>query len=107
MATTVGSSTPLPTTPAATGTAATKKTSGVDDIANRDTFLQLLIAQIKNQNPLNPTDGVQFLTQLAQFSSLEQGMQMRDSLSSIQTVLDGRLPAASGTTTTSANQGKS
>ncbi len=35
-------------------------------------FLKLLVAQIKNQDPLNPADGVQFLTQLAQFTQLEQ-----------------------------------
>ena len=36
-------------------------------LSDKNTFLQLLIAQIKNQNPLSPTDGVQFLSQLAQF----------------------------------------
>jgi flagellar basal-body rod modification protein FlgD len=41
-------------------------------IVNKDDFLKLLVAQIKNQDPLNPTDGVQFLSQLAQFSQLEQ-----------------------------------
>ncbi|MBZ5604739.1 MAG: hypothetical protein LAO79_20770 [Acidobacteriia bacterium] len=41
-------------------------------LANEETFLQLLVAQIKNQDPTQPTDGTQFLTQLAQFSSLEQ-----------------------------------
>jgi flagellar basal-body rod modification protein FlgD len=47
---------------------ADKKSSEV----SKDTFLQLLVAQIKNQNPLSPADGVQFLTQLAQFTELEQ-----------------------------------
>ncbi|HWZ34284.1 MAG TPA: flagellar hook capping FlgD N-terminal domain-containing protein [Bryobacteraceae bacterium] len=41
-------------------------------IANETTFLQLLVAQIKNQDPTQPTDGTQFLSQLAQFSQLEQ-----------------------------------
>jgi flagellar basal-body rod modification protein FlgD len=35
-------------------------------------FLNLLITQLKNQDPLNPADNQQFLAQLAQFSSLEQ-----------------------------------
>lgn len=35
-------------------------------------FMNLMIAQIKNQSPLNPTDSSKFLSQLAQFSSLEQ-----------------------------------
>jgi flagellar basal-body rod modification protein FlgD len=52
---------------------------------NKETFLQLLVAQIKNQNPLNPADGVQFLTQLAQFSELEQMMGIRDEIAGLRT----------------------
>ena len=51
--------------------------SNVDGLANENTFLQLLVAQIKNQNPLNPTDGTQFVSQLAQFSQLEQTIAVR------------------------------
>ena len=47
-------------------------TAGVDPLANENTFLKLLVAQIQNQDPLQPTDSIQFVTQLAQFSSLEQ-----------------------------------
>jgi flagellar basal-body rod modification protein FlgD len=47
---------------------------------SKDAFLQLLVAQIKNQDPLNPTDGAQFLSQLAQFSQLEQLIGLRDDL---------------------------
>jgi flagellar basal-body rod modification protein FlgD len=43
-----------------------------DPLANENTFLKLLVAQIQNQDPLQPTDSIQFVTQLAQFSSLEQ-----------------------------------
>ncbi len=35
-------------------------------------FLQLLVAQLQNQDPLDPMDGTQFVSQLAQFSQLEQ-----------------------------------
>lgn len=58
------------------------------DLANKETFLKLLVAQIKNQNPLSPSDGVQFLSQLAQFSGLEQSMETNKQLGSIQTVLN-------------------
>lgn len=40
--------------------------------ADKDTFLKLLVAQMKNQDPLQPQDSAQFMAQLAQFSSLEQ-----------------------------------
>src|SRR5690348_10656412 len=54
----------------------------------KDMFLQLLVAQIKNQDPLNPSDGVQFLTQLAQFQQLENGMNMSQDLAAIRADLD-------------------
>ena len=54
--------------------------SSVDGLANENTFLQLLVAQIKNQDPTNPTDSVQFLSQLAQFSQLEQLIGIRQEL---------------------------
>lgn len=47
---------------------------------NEQMFLQLLVAQIKNQDPLNPTDSVQFVSQLAQFSELEQVIAIRGDL---------------------------
>ena len=39
---------------------------------NEQQFLQLLVAQLKNQDPVSPMDGSQFVSQLAQFSELEQ-----------------------------------
>lgn len=39
---------------------------------NKDLFLKLLVAQMSNQDPLNPQDPTQYVTQLAQFSMLEQ-----------------------------------
>jgi len=48
----------------------------------RDEFLQMLIAQLENQDPLNPQDATEFTAQLAQFSSLEQ-------LISIESSIDG------------------
>jgi flagellar basal-body rod modification protein FlgD len=40
-------------------------------------FLQLLVAQLKGQNPLDPKDGAEFVSQLAQFSSLEELVSIR------------------------------
>ncbi len=53
-----------------TSTVRTATTSKVG--ADQEMFLKLLVAQMKNQDPLNPQDGTQYMTQLAQFSSLEQ-----------------------------------
>src|SRR4051812_1864877 len=46
----------------------------------KDDFMQLLIAQLKNQDPMKPTDDTQFIAQLAQFSSLEATNKMNDTL---------------------------
>jgi flagellar basal-body rod modification protein FlgD len=39
---------------------------------DKDMFLKLMVAQLKNQDPMNPTDSSQFLAQTAQFTSLEK-----------------------------------
>jgi len=46
----------------------------------KEMFLKLLVAQLTNQNPLNPMEDTEFLGQLAQYSSLEQLMNMNDTL---------------------------
>jgi flagellar basal-body rod modification protein FlgD len=61
--------------------------SGLDPLANESTFLTLLVEQLKNQDPQSPADPTQFVAQLAQFSELEQVMQMNQTLTSIQTEL--------------------
>lgn len=57
--------------------------NGINGLANENTFLQLLVAQLKNQNPAQPMDGTTFVTQLAQFSELEQSLASRQDLDSI------------------------
>ena len=39
---------------------------------SKNMFLQLMVAQLKNQDPLNPSDSTQFVTELAQMQQLEQ-----------------------------------
>ena len=46
----------------------------------KDDFLQMLVTQLKNQDPLNPMDGTDFVAQLATFSSLEQLTNMNSQL---------------------------
>jgi flagellar basal-body rod modification protein FlgD len=54
-----------------TPTAPTSELSGPRQLGQGD-FLKLLVTQLKNQDPLNPTDNTEFVAQLAQFSQLEQ-----------------------------------
>ncbi|MBX8491519.1 flagellar hook assembly protein FlgD [Pseudomonas cichorii] len=51
----------------------------------KDAFLQLLVTQMKNQNPLDPQDNTQFVAQLAQFSSLESMQNLTSTVDSIAT----------------------
>jgi flagellar basal-body rod modification protein FlgD len=66
-------------TPAsATGTTpqnnSTNSTSGTSSLLNKDQFLQLMMAKLQNQNPMSPnsSDPTQYVTELAQFTALEQ-----------------------------------
>src|SRR5688572_16837340 len=49
-----------------------KPTTEAAQELGKDTFLKLLVAQMKYQNPMAPTDGAQFLAQTAQFSMVER-----------------------------------
>src|ERR1700693_2980314 len=93
---------PTALTSSASSTATTPATDPTAALANEDTFLQLLVAQIKNQDPTNPTDSVQFLTQLAQFSQLEQLIGIRQEL---QPPASQTTPSGSSTGTTNQNDG--
>jgi flagellar basal-body rod modification protein FlgD len=59
------------TTSATTATSATTR-KATDNILGKDDFLKLMVAQMKNQDPMNPSDDKDNIAQMAQFSSLEQ-----------------------------------
>jgi flagellar basal-body rod modification protein FlgD len=73
---------PITTDPIITGSS--QAPVGPSKELGRDAFLSLLITQLQNQDPLNPTDSTAFTAQLAQFSSLEQLGNVNDNLKQLQ-----------------------
>jgi flagellar basal-body rod modification protein FlgD len=68
---------------AGTGPTAAATTKG--PTLTKDDFLRLLVTQLQHQDPLNPLDQNQFLAQTAQFSQLEQLVNINDALAQLVT----------------------
>ena len=71
-------------TTAAPQTASSTTTSS-DNTLNYNDFLQLLVAQLKNQDPTNPSDPTAFVSQLASFSAVEQQVNTNSKLDALLT----------------------
>jgi flagellar basal-body rod modification protein FlgD len=74
---------PLSSSSSSTSADSTAAIAATDTLGNENTFLQLLVAQIKNQDPTSPVDSSTFLTQLAEFSQLEQLVGIRQDVSQL------------------------
>ncbi len=86
-----------PAASSATGAASNNTnslTSTANAISNQNTFLQLMISELQNQDPTNPTDGTQFITQLAQFSSVASQTQSATDLDTIVQLMQQSAAAA-------------
>src|ERR1700756_689812 len=79
-----------------TSNSSTPATLPGQDLANEQTFLQLFVAQLKNQDPLNPNS--QDPTQM--LSELEQSLQLNSTVSNIDSLLVANQNASAGTTAT-------
>jgi len=69
------------------GTTGTSTTNANGKVLGEDDFLQMLVAQLQNQDPLNPLSGSDFAAQLAQFSSLDQLTEINTQLSNLASSL--------------------
>jgi len=67
-------------------------TPASSNLATQSTFLQLLVAQLKNQDPEQPTDGTAFVTELAQFTTLQEDTESATDLDTIVASLPGLTP---------------
>ena len=63
------------------------KTNNRNDALGKDAFLQLLVTQMQYQDPLDPQDNSEYLSQLAQFSALEQMSNVSSSLEKVNTLI--------------------
>ena len=68
------------TSPALFGTSG--RTEAPKKSLDKDAFMTLLVTQLKNQDPMNPSDSSQLAAQLAQFTSVEQLTQLNDAVTS-------------------------
>lgn len=66
--------------PATTSTASSATDAAAKASVDYDSFLRLLVAEMKNQDPTNPMDSSQYVAQLATFSQVEQSIQTNSKL---------------------------
>jgi len=64
-----------------TSTAAKAKSN--NSLADTNVFLKLLTTELCNQDPTNPTDGTEYISQLAQFTSLQQTQEINEGIKTI------------------------
>lgn len=69
----------------ATSSSSTNSSTSANNTVNYNEFLQLLVAQLQNQDPTNPADPTTFVSQLASFSSVEQQVNANTKLDSLLT----------------------
>jgi flagellar basal-body rod modification protein FlgD len=69
--------------PSASTAVATAKTTQTDAAASQDRFLKLLVAQLNNQDPMNPMDNAQMTSQMAQINTVSGIQTLNDTVKSL------------------------
>jgi flagellar basal-body rod modification protein FlgD len=77
--------TPVSTSTTTSAQATSSAASSTDNTLNYNNFLQLLVAQLQNQDPTNPSDPTVFVSQLASFSAVEQQVNTNSKLDALLT----------------------
>jgi flagellar basal-body rod modification protein FlgD len=80
--------TPKDTTTPTTSTTSASSAANSSNITSND-FLTLLVSELKNQDPTQPTDPNQYITQLAQVNSLQQLISINQGIGTLDTALSG------------------
>ena len=79
---TIASIAPASTVPSSASSPASSAESATPTV-DYNQFLQLLVAELQNQDPTNPTDPTQYMSQLASFSTVEQQVQTNSTLDAL------------------------
>jgi flagellar basal-body rod modification protein FlgD len=90
-------------TSGSTSSASGSGTATAASLTSENVFLQLLVAQLKNQDPEQPTDGTAFVTELAQFTTLQEDTESATDLDKIVASLPTTPPTTTTTTTPASN----
>jgi flagellar basal-body rod modification protein FlgD len=80
------------TTPTTTNSS---NAAGSSDITSND-FLTLLVSELKNQDPTQPTDPNQYITQLAQVNSLQQLISINQGIGTMDSAITGTSSSSTG-----------
>jgi flagellar basal-body rod modification protein FlgD len=81
-----------------TATTSTTNSSNAADTSNitSNDFLTLLVSELKNQDPTQPTDPNQYITQLAQVNSLQQLISINQGIGTLDTAISGTTSPSTG-----------